>query len=551
MTSFIIKALMSMVFYFLISDSSIAKAPDVFNKVYLPDYSYAGYEFGEKQPNIEGWRVINVVDHGLIANDGLDDTQALQALLKKLQNDPDPVVIQFGIGRYQISDIIRISRSHLVFRGAGKSATEFYFPRPLMYATIPREMEELSNYLTRESKVQKEKKQNIHLPYTLWSWSGGFFWTGVEGVRVKAYLNNYDSSEPVLAKVLSGKKDDFSFEVNNVGKLEVGQVVEIEWHNPQGKTGSFLQQLYGDSDVKLGSRHWENPELALSKQQALITSINANKVTIKSPLLHDINTKWDVNVRRWQHIEQVGFEHFSIRFDKHPYVAHHVESGYNGIYLTRTFNSWVKDITIENSDSAVLTESIANVTIADVTTTGKSLAHYTVQLGGVHNVLVKGLTIESPSIHPLSFNTFANKNVYLDSNVKVQPVLDQHSGANHHNLFDNTYVHITLKETQNQYKYPLFLGGGASYWKPSHGNYTTLWNTRINFKNGALSDQPIVLYGMQDGPNARLVGVSANLPFKIEYGPNSYQEGIGEYFTDIPSLYIYQLQKRLSKLKSL
>lgn len=533
------------------SSAALADTLTVFKKVYLPDYSYAGYEFGEKQPTINGWRIIDVKDHGLIANDGLDDTHALQALLQKIQNDQDPVVIQFGVGRYQISDIIRISRSNIVIRGAGKSATEFYFPRPLTYATTPSEMDELAVYLKQENKIERNSSQNIKLPYTLWSWSGGFFWTGVEGVRVKAYLSSYDSSEPVLAKVVSGKKDDFSFEVNNVEKLEVGQVVEIEWHNPEGKTGSFLQQLYGESDVKLGSRHWENPELALSKQQALITSINANKVTIKSPLLHDIDTKWNVNVRRWQHIEQVGFEHFSIRFDEHPYVAHHVESGYNAIYLTRTFNSWVKDITIENSDSAILTESIANVTIADVTTTGNALAHYTVQLGGVHNVLVKGLTVENPSIHPLSFNTFANKNVYLDSDVRVQPVLDQHSGANHHNLFDNTRVHITLKETQEKYKYPLFLGGGASYWKPSHGNYTTLWNTRINFTNGALSEQPITLYGMKDGPNARIVGISANLPFSIEYGPDSYKEGIGKYFTEIPSLYIYQLQKRLSNLKSL
>ncbi|MDQ9094177.1 hypothetical protein RC083_21695 [Pseudoalteromonas haloplanktis] len=550
MTSFIMKALMSMVFYFLISASSFAKVPGVFNQVYLPDYSYAGYEFGEKQPNIKEWRVINVAEHGLIANDGLDDTQALQALLKRLQNDPEPVVIQFGLGRYQISDIIRISRSHLVIRGAGKSATEFYFPRPLMYATTPSEMKELALYLDQEKKIERNSSQNIKLPYTLWSWSGGFFWTAVEGARVKAYLHDYSPTEPVLANILSGKKDSFIFTVDNPSQLKVGHVVEINWHNPEGKNGSFLQQLYGDSNVKLGSRHWENPELALSRQQVLITDIKANTITIKTPLLHDIDTRWNVNIRQWQHIEQVGFEHFTMRFDEHQHVAHHVESGYNGIYLTRTFNSWIKDITIENSDSAVLTESIANVTIADVTTTGKSLAHYTVQLGGVHNVLVKGLTIENPSIHPLSFNTFANKNVYLDSDVKVQPVLDQHSGANHHNLFDNTRVHITLNETQGQYKYPLFLGGGASYWKPSHGNHTTLWNTRINFTNGALSDQPIVLYGMKDGPNARLIGVSANLPFKIEYGPNSYQEGIGEYFSDIPSLYIYQLQKRLSKLKS-
>lgn len=534
----------------LFSSLAVADTPEVFDKVYLPDYSYAGYEFGEKQPSTKGWKTINVADHGLIANDGLDDTQALQKLLKQLQDKLTPVVIQFAAGRYQLSDIIRISRSNLVIRGAGKSATEFYFPRPLMYATIPDEMAELSLYLMQENKVQKEKKRNIHLPYTLWSWSGGFFWTGVEGERVKAYLNDYDSPERALASILTGKKDDFSFEVSTASNLKVGQVIEIQWFNPEGQNGSFLKQLYGGSDVKLGSRHWQNPQLALSRQQALITHIDANMVTIKTPLLHDIDTKWNVSIRRWKHIEQVGFEHFSIRFNEHSQVAHHVESGHNGLYLTRTFNSWVKDVTIDNADSSILTESIANVTIENVTTTGSSLAHYTVQLGGVHNVLVKGLTVENPSIHPLSFNTFANKNVYLNSNVKVRPILDQHSGANHQNLFDNTQVQITLATDKKQYKYPLFAGGGASYWKPSHGNYTTIWNTQINFTNGVLSKEPILLYGMDDGPNARIVGLSANLPITLKYGPDSYQEGIGYYYNEVPSLYIYQLEKRLKKVKT-
>ena len=145
-------------------------------------------------------------------------------------------------------------------------------------------------------------------------------------------------------------------------------------------------------------------------------------------------------------------------------------------------------------------------------------------------MLVKDLHVENPVIHPLSFNTFANKSVYLDAFVKLDPILDQHSGANHQNLFDHTRVEIDLGTRPDSSSYPLFKGGGAGYWKPSHGNFSTFWNTEVVFSNGAANPAPILLDGMKDGPNARVVGVHANLPIRVEYGPEAYIEGVGQFF---------------------
>jgi hypothetical protein len=50
---------------------------------------------------------------------------------------------------------------------------------------------------------------------------------------------------------------------------------------------------------------------------------------------------------------------------------------------------------------------------------------------------------------------------------------------------------------------------------------------------------------MKDGPLARLVGISANLPIDVEYGPAAYIEGLNTEFLAVPSLYRYQLAKRL------
>jgi len=233
-----------------------------------------------------------------------------------------------------------------------------------------------------------------------------------------------------------------------------------------------------------------------------------------------------------------------LSFPESPRIAHHVEPGNNGIYLTRVYNSWVKDVVTENADSGILTEEIASVTIEDITTKGKNIAHYTVAMAGVHNVLAKNINVYNKAVHPLSFNTFSTKNVYLDCEVFVDPILDQHSGANHQNLFDNITVHITPKKDRT---YPLFEGGGAPYWKPSHGAYSTFWNIKVNARSGLEDTEAITLNAMQDGVLARIIGVHGNHTFTIEYGPKAYIEFTNKQLDHIPSLYKYQLKKRLTK----
>jgi hypothetical protein len=158
--------------------------------------------------------------------------------------------------------------------------------------------------------------------------------------------------------------------------------------------------------------------------------------------------------------------------------------------------------------------------------------------------LAENISVYNKAVHPLSFNTFSTKNVYLNCEVFVDPVLDQHSGANHQNLFDNIKVHINPKGDNS---YPLFAGGGASYWKPSHGAFSTFWNINVNFLSGLNADKSILLNGMKDGPFARLIGVHGNHQLNIDYKPKTYIESMNKELKEIPSLYEYQLSKRLKQ----
>jgi len=515
----------------------------VYSQNFLPDFSYAGYHFGNASlPEIKE-KVILATDFGVKANDNLDDSKALLKAFKAANEVSENVILQLPAGKLILSDILYIERSNFVLRGAGsgKEGTEIFCPRPMMYLKEQESLAELREYLTSTGKRQVEKENNIDLPFSQYAWSGGFIWTQVPNQRVKSYMEKYDTPPIILAKVIQGKRGEKEFLVSEVNGLKVGDVVELDLFNKEGEKAEIIEALYRNSKTKIGNSHWKQPNLALVRQQVEIVSISRNKITIKTPLLLDVKPNYQALLIEWKHLSEVGIEHLRISFPDAARVAHHVEQGYNGIFLTRIFNSWVKDVTIYNAESGILTEEIANVTIQDIVTEGKNIAHYTVAMGGVHNVLVENLKVYNKAVHPLSFNTFSTKNVYENCEIFTDPDLDQHAGANHQNLFDNIKVHF---EANADNKYPLFEGGGAGYWKPSHGAYSTFWNINVEVTGGD-SIAPIELNGMDEGPFARIIGINGNRNFTVKYGPDAYIEFINEPMLKIPSLYNYQLKKRL------
>ena len=515
---------------------------------YLPDYSWAGYQNSEIPIPGQIGKTLYLTEFGAVADDELDDSEALRKLLQQAMAVQGPVTVQFPKGRLILSEIFYIERSNILLRGSGsgEGGTEIYFPYPLDMLPDPPILQELREYLVKYEKRQIEPENNVDVPFSQYAWSGGFFWARVPGVRVKSYMEEYDTPPKVLSNIISGKRGTSTFEVESVSDLNVGDVIEIQWYNKEGETGSILKELYGSTDLTIGSHHWRNPEAALVRQRSKITEIKNNKVTIADELITDMRSEWEPKVVKWEHLEEVGFAHFRMVFPPSNNFPHHKEAGFNGMFLTRIFNGWVDDVKIENSDSGILTEELANITISNVETSGSKIAHYTVTMGGVHNVLVKNLKIHNKARHPLSFNTYSTKNVYTNCEVYHNPILDQHSGANHQNLFDDINVQVTLEDDKKSY--PLFVGGGAGYWKPSHGSYTTFWNINIFFQNGFELNEPILLYGMEDGPNARLFGVHGNLPIKIEYGPDAMIEDTNKN-PKFPSLFWKQLENRLSNKK--
>ncbi len=162
----------------------------------------------------------------------------------------------------------------------------------------------------------------------------------------------------------------------------------------------------------------------------------------------------------------------------------------------------------------------------------------------MHNVLVKHLKVENPAVHPVSINTRSTRSVFLRAVVDRDAIIDQHSGSNHQNLFDQIEMHIDPKQGKDGWQYQLWVGGGAPYWKPGHGLYNTLWNAKLVVPESIPADASVAITSGLEGPGERIVGLHANRKIRVSYTPTPYIEGTGQAVDAVPSLYEYQLARR-------
>ena len=512
----------------------------------LPDFSYAGYGFGLAPIPSDSGTVVDVTAFGAIPDDGLDDTKAVLRALAAANAVRGKVTLRFPKGRTQITEVLRITRSDIVLDGAGSGAggSELWFPRPLKLIDKSHDYDELREYLVREKKQQVEPEHNIDYLFTEYSWAGGMIFVAPEGSRPVSYDAAKDVRDPVLANGGAGKQFTRTLTVDDTSKLRVGDVVQLQWFSVDGPKSAILKSLYGDTDLPIGSHHWSSPDRPVVVQATRVTAIRGKTVTLGDPLLHDVRADQPAVVAAWRHLTNVGIQNLRFQFPDAPAFGHHLEQGYNGIYLTGVFDGWVRDLVIDQSDSGILTDNAASLTFANVTTTGARRAHYSVHVGAVHNVLVKDVKVENPVVHPLSVNTRSTRSVFLRAAVAKDAVLDQHSGSNHQNLFDQVTLHIDPKQGKDGWAYQLWVGGGAPYWKPGHGLYNTLWNATLVMPDSVPADATVTVTSGLEGPGERIVGLHANRPISVRYNPAPYIEGTNSAVTGVPSLYDYQLARR-------
>ncbi len=525
----------------ILSDAAVRAATP------LPDFSYAGYGFGTAAIPDDAGTVIAATAHGVVADDGIDDSQALQRALTAARAVQGRVTVRLPAGRVQLTEVLRLDRSELIFEGAGQGegGTELYMPRPLRVADRSQDFDELRAYLVRENKIQREPDQNLNHYFTEFSWSGGFLRVGVPGGRPVSYDGSRDVADRVITEAASGDQFSRTLTVADGSSLRAGQIIRIQWFARAERGSAIIRSLYGDTNLPVGSHHWSFPARAAVVQSTRIIARDGNTITLGDPLLHAVSAEQAASVTEWQPLTNVGIQNMRLTFPDSPWFGHHLEDGYNGIYMTGVFDGWIRNLAIHNADSGILTDDAANLTIAGVRTTGEHRAHYAVHVGAVHNALVRDVEVSNPVIHPLTFNTRSTRSVFHNATVLRDAVFDQHSGSNHSNLFDQVTMHIAPRRAAGgNWRYRLWEGGGAGYWKPGHGLMNTAWNVRLVMPDNVPEDATVELFSGLEGPGKRIVGMYGNRRISISYDPAPYIEGTNVPQTAVPSLYLYQMARR-------
>lgn len=488
---------------------------------FLPDFSYAGYHWGEV-PIPHHAPTVNVTDFGAIPDDGEDDTAAILAAVRAAHAQDGVAVVRFPPGRFRLGEVIWIERSHFVLQGSGsgEGGTTIELYRPLWdmdFSRVEGQIPWLQRWLDAD-------RQTTGSPFMF---HGGILWPR-DPDRDGAHR---------VATVSDGVRGGHTLVADASMPIEVGRTYQLQQEDFE-RPGPLLDHVMDHVDITLGER--TATRLPVS-QIVSVVAVDGNRITLKEPLYHDVSAEWKNALETIDFLEEIGVEGF--RFEcpnRESYPGHGRERGYNPIDFTNVRNSWVRDLVIDNVDSGVIVHGNL-VTVENVTVTGEIESHYGVKFGPGDRCLAYHVSADTMAAHTLSVNSLARGMVYSNCIVR-RGRLDQHGGLNYQNLFDD----VVVRDAQRGWE--LFAQGGNMDMMPLHGAFNTFWNIRLIFAPGSIDDVPHPLYGsINHGAAARLVGIRANTPVRLHfYNVDPWVEGVNEVLADeYASLYRWQLARRL------
>ncbi|KAL4435948.1 hypothetical protein ABPG77_000710 [Micractinium sp. CCAP 211/92] len=343
----------------------------------LPDFSFAGYKQGNVGAPPTPAVTKNVSDFRM---PGMDDTGMIKAALKWAHAQPASagwVVLALPRGKLTLKERVFIKRSNLVLRGAGLGQTVLYIPKSLTGVYGP----------------------NPNNPGTgAYVYEGGF-------ITFQGDVSFGNS----LAKVTqTAKKGSKRVVVDTPAAIKVGEYYDL---------------LYTDVDGKFNNMMYNNLLKAPSTYKGqtrvrFITKVVAkagNVITLERYLPYTIQSGINSVVFRQAKgaVRDSGVEGITFQFAWQLYAGHHLEKGWNAVYLSETADCWVRQIGTVNADNVVLIHDSAAVTVSGVRmAVSKTRAnnipnpyheptnadgHWGVQFGRSFDILVEGLDVRCRS----------------------------------------------------------------------------------------------------------------------------------------------------------
>ena len=478
----------------------------------LPDFSYAGYQYGEVPIPDVAHTVFDVADYGAVPDDGNDDRAAIQAAIDAAEANGSGIVLLHA-GRYDVSrivptniDMLRINRGNIVLRGAGAlhGGTEIY--------------------------AEGEGR--------------------ILNVRPSSLGNKTTVLATITADVPRGTRE---VTVDDASSLSVGQVINLWSRDPApGLVADFFfpwtpvgSETIG-SGVKVSERHE-------------IEAINGNTITLKVPTQYDIKATYTWEIRTaGNYLQEVGLEDLALVGNWHKgedYIHHRSrdDSAWRGVEFLHTMNSWIRRVRVTDVTQGIQIKNSVNVSALELIMDGGSITHHPMLLNISTRILVGLAEERNITVHP-GGQTDANVgNVFWRYDARELGETDNHG----------KWGYTTLRDASSGHK----PGNGSGSWtqSPRHLAYYTLWNWQYKHSGSAAEQaahkshnfwasifssivQPIVV-GYQAPPNMLVLTAEdhGHAAPKPSHNTMLINESYGQAVTPA-SLYEAQLEHRLGTL---
>ncbi|MFF2089560.1 DNRLRE domain-containing protein [Paenibacillus sp. NPDC058174] len=494
----------------------------------LPNWSTAGYKGGQALPT--GGTIIDLTTKGIQANDGIDDSNALQQVIDDIRSgtlkvngqnvsDTNRAILKLPVGQIDLDKQIRVDASYVTIRGAGNSpttGTKIVFKPTATYSEDPANPGAplIDGKLWPGYAAFRVEDRTKHTSDTTYEGSINFHW--LSGQRVASSGGGTKGSTQV--KVASGKGSTFA----------VGDTIYVGAAN----TVEFYNEMQGPQEYRYNGH--------MRTQMFKVVSVSGDTLTIDKPLEFDVpfsnggllpadpggsNSTYYSKVMKVTAVKGVGFEDFYFTQDISytPYAStvnandydpvtnpggvglkyknEALEYAVHGILFKWSQDGWVKGIrTYMTGSHPIVTEFAKNMEIRDNIIFGSwnkgKGGHGYVRGSKLYDSKIIGNTIDR--VRHLTLQWSATGNV-VQNNILTAD-MNLHGGWERRNLIEKNTITIPFEHSSwgegeggqdilEGTWYPIWYGAGphATKWSGATGEQNVFFNNTMSkqeTKNG-------------------------------------------------------------------
>lgn len=219
-----------------------------------------------------------------------------------------------------------------------------------------------------------------------------------------------------------------------------------------------------------------------------VKSVGNGTVTFHEPIMHEVEARYNWEIREYPHYENVGVEDLTFVGDAKENFGHHVswedDGAFKPLNMMRLTNSWVRRVDFEDVSEALTFSSAANCSAYDITITGNR-GHSAVRAQGSSRVFI-GKVVDRTSGYECTTSSGLPGGTFLDNagQYHASGVSNQSIGTV---LWNNTWGDDALFESHSKQPRATLVDrctGGFVQWRfggdvsnvPNHLRDLTLWN---------------------------------------------------------------------------